>query len=88
MRINRKYQSLVMGLCMATGMSFFMSLFMTLVNAGLHEKFLGMWIRSWGLGLIVAIPTSLILPKFIAKLVDRIMENEDEVQKMEERHEL
>ena len=84
MRINRKYQSLVMGLCMATGMS----LFMTLVNAGLHEKFLGMWIRSWGLGLIVAIPTSLILPKFIAKLVDIIMENEDEVQKMEGRHEL
>ncbi|HHX61501.1 MAG TPA: DUF2798 domain-containing protein [Epulopiscium sp.] len=47
MRINRKCQSLVMGLCMATGMSFFMSLFMILVNAGLHEKFLGMWIRSY-----------------------------------------
>ena len=88
MRINRKYQSLVMGLCMAIGMSFFMSLFMTLVNVGLHEKFLGIWMRSLGLGLIVAIPTSLILPKFITKLVDRIMENKDESQKLEETHKL
>lgn len=63
-----------MGLCMAIGMSFVMSLFMTLVNAGLQERFIGMWMRSWGLGLVAAIPTSLILPKFISKIVDRIME--------------
>lgn len=46
-----------------------------LVNIGLKPKFLQVWLKSWGLAYIVAVPTILIIAPRIKKLVDRLFKN-------------
>ncbi len=56
---------------MALGMAFFMSLGMSLVmtsvNVGFVDRFPFIWLRSWCIGFIVALPLSFILPVIFRK---------------------
>jgi len=69
--MNRK-RMVFTSLCMALLMSFFMSLVMTAANAGLDERFLTIWPRSWLIGFIVALPLAFILPPTIQRLAGRM----------------
>ena len=47
-----------------------------LINVGFSEKFLGIWLKSWGIAYLVAIPTILIIGPIIQKLVDKVFGKE------------
>ncbi len=74
MGINKSYESLVFAFFMGLGMSFFMSFIMTLINVGMNRVFFKIWMGNWGIGSIVAVPVSLILPPFISRLVKMVVE--------------
>ena len=58
--------------CMALLMSFFMSFVMTAANAGFVDRFLMIWMRSWAIGFIVALPLAFILPPMIQKAAAKL----------------
>ncbi len=43
------------------------------VNIGYTEKFLAIWLRSWGIAYLVVIPAILIIGPRIQKLVDKLL---------------
>ncbi len=43
------------------------------VNIGFTDRFLAIWLRSWGMAYVVVIPAILILGPLVQKLVDRIL---------------
>jgi len=43
------------------------------VNIGYTEQFLRIWLRSWGLAYLVAIPAILIIGPRIQNLVDKLL---------------
>jgi hypothetical protein len=43
------------------------------VNIGFTEKFLKIWLRSWGIAYLVVIPAILIVGPQIQKLVDYLL---------------
>lgn len=42
------------------------------INVGFSEKFLRIWLKSWGIAYLVVIPAILIIGPIIQKLVDKI----------------
>ena len=42
------------------------------ISVGFSEKFLRIWLKSWGIAYLVVIPTILIIGPIIQKLVDKI----------------
>lgn len=42
------------------------------INVGFSEKFLRIWLKSWGLAYLVVIPAILIIGPVIQKLVDKL----------------
>jgi hypothetical protein len=69
MRINQKQYNIIFNVLMAILMSFFMSLFLTAVNIGLIPGFFLLWLKSFGLGTIVALPTTFVVVPLIHKLL-------------------
>lgn len=47
------------------------------VNIGYSDKFLKIWLRSWGLAYLVVIPVILLVSPPVQKLVDRML-NKDQ----------
>lgn len=47
------------------------------VNIGFKPKFFKIWLKSWGLAYLVALPTILVIAPLIQKLVDRLFDEED-----------
>ena len=43
------------------------------VNIGYSEKFLKIWLRSWGMAYLVVIPAILIIGPRIQNLVDKLL---------------
>jgi hypothetical protein len=43
------------------------------VNIGYTERFLKIWLRSWGIAYLVVIPAILIIGPRIQKLVDKLL---------------
>ncbi|MGM0443828.1 MAG: DUF2798 domain-containing protein [Fibrobacterota bacterium] len=66
--VNMLLRSVIMSLCMGGVMSFVM----TAVNAGFGEQFLLMWLRAFGVGITVSLPTGMIAGPFAAKTADRL----------------
>lgn len=58
--------------CMALCMSFVMSFIMLIVNIGFHQEFFVLWLRSFTIASLVAIPTALFIAPKIRKLVNFI----------------
>ncbi|MCE3227376.1 MAG: hypothetical protein K0S32_1927 [Bacteroidetes bacterium] len=61
--------ALIMGI-ISTGLISFM---LISVNIGFTERFLNIWLKSWGMGYIVVIPAILILGPVVQKLVDYLI---------------
>jgi len=71
MRIDKKYSTLLFATLMSLGMSFSMSLTLTLANVG-FAGFLEKWPRAFIIGFVVSLPTSLIIIPIVRKIVDKL----------------
>jgi hypothetical protein len=65
---NKIAFALIMGVVTTGIISFTLIAF----NIGFNDKFLRIWLRSWGMAYIVVIPAILIIAPRIQKLVDRL----------------
>jgi len=71
MKIAKKYSIILFAALTSLGMSFSMSLTLTLVNVGL-AGFLEKWPRAFIIGFIVSLPTSLIITPIVRKIVNKL----------------
>ena len=71
MKIDKKYSTLLFATLMSLGMSFSMSLTLTLANVG-FAGFLEKWPRAFIIGFVVSLPTSLIIIPIVRKIVDKL----------------
>jgi hypothetical protein len=66
---NKIVFALIMGI-VTTGI---ISFTLISVNIGFNERFLKIWLRSWGIAYLVVIPAILIIGPRIQKLVDILL---------------
>jgi hypothetical protein len=57
---------------MALIMSMFIALIMTIVNIGFNDLFLKAWLTGWGMGFLVSLPLSVLLPPAIQHLMKKL----------------
>ena len=57
---------------MATAMSLVMSGVETVVRVGLAANLVATWLSSFGIGVVVAVPTAVLIAPAAHRLVDRI----------------
>lgn len=72
MKLPPKYAALIQGLCISTGMSFFMSLALVALRTGFADGFVIQWLEAWFIGLLIAIPVSAAIVPPAKKLAARI----------------
>lgn len=70
--IAKKYFHLVFVTIMALFMSAFMSAAMTLLNFGLANEFFLLWIKSFTISSLVAIPIALVVAPRARQLAEQI----------------
>jgi len=70
--IDKRYSTVLFGAFMSLGMSFTMSLVLTMVNLGLVPGFLDRWVRAFATGFVIGFPTSLIIIPFVREIVNRL----------------
>jgi hypothetical protein len=68
---NKVVFALLMGI-VTTGI---ISFTLISVNIGYNEKFLKIWLRSWGIAYLVVIPAILIIGPIIQNLVDKLLKD-------------
>ena len=54
-------------LVMALVVTSYISFILVLINAGLKEGFLLLWLRSWCIAYILAVPSLIFIPPFIKR---------------------
>lgn len=59
--------ALVTSLLISMGMSFIMAL----LNFGIADGFLGVWFKGWGIGFIVSMPLSYLLPPIVQRFLNK-----------------
>ncbi len=69
-KISRKYYNFVFSTLIAFLMSLFMSFVLTAVNIGFRSYFMVAWLRSFGLGFVVALPTSLLVIPLVRRMIE------------------
>lgn len=67
MNLTEKQTKIIFGLLMAFFMAFAMSFIMVLINVGLVGAFFSIWMKSFAIGFIIAVPTSMIAAPTISK---------------------
>jgi hypothetical protein len=72
------YMSYLFSLFMALLMSCTMSLVIIIFNVGLIEGFVFIWLKAWGFSFIVAFPTVIVVSPIVRKLVNLVIENNEE----------
>lgn len=72
MRLTKKQSKIVFGVLMAFFMAMAMSFIMVLINIGLVESFIPIWLKSFFIGFVVAVPTSMIAAPISNKLINLI----------------
>ena len=72
MKIDKKYSTILFGIFVSLGMSFAMSLVLTLINLGLVSDFFEKWLGAFAVGFVVSLPTSLVIVPFARKIVDKL----------------
>jgi len=74
MKIDRRYFNVIFSSLIALIMSFCMSFFMLLINIGFSKIFFNAWMKSFGLGFIIALPISIIFIPIIRTGLEKIFE--------------
>jgi len=72
LKIDKKYSTILFGIFVSLGMSFAMSLVLTLINLGLVSDFFEKWLGAFAVGFVVSLPTSLVIVPFARKIVDKL----------------
>lgn len=70
--IHAKYGWIVQALIMSLSMGFVMSLVMTFVNVGYSDKFFLIWLRAFGIGITVSVPTGMVVGPIARKITRRV----------------
>ncbi|WP_072775399.1 DUF2798 domain-containing protein [Desulfitobacterium chlororespirans] len=65
-------RALFMSIGMALTFSMVMSFVMTIVNIGFTGGFWIVWLSRWPVGFLTALPLSFFLPRFFARLADKL----------------
>jgi hypothetical protein len=65
-------QKIAFALIMGSITTAIISFTIIFINVGFSEKFLRIWLTSWGIAHLVVIPAILIIGPIIQKLVDKI----------------
>lgn len=75
--INRKYLTQVYSLFMAFFMSGLMSFMVSVINIGLVENIVFIWLRAWVIAFFIAYPTILFISPHVQKMVEFVMEKDE-----------
>ena len=70
--LDPKYAPLLVPTIMAIAMSFVMSLVLTTVRLGFAPNLVSAWLTSFAIGMIVAIPTAILVAPHAQRLVGRL----------------
>lgn len=70
--MTEKQSRVLFGISMAFFMALAMSFIMVLINVGLATSFFTTWMKSFAIGFLVAIPTSMIAAPISQKLIHKI----------------
>ncbi|MFL5752772.1 MAG: DUF2798 domain-containing protein [Bacteroidia bacterium] len=73
---NKIVFALIMGI-VTTGI---ISFTLISINIGFSEKFLKIWLRSWGMAYLVVIPAILIIGPVIQRLVDKLLKEKTKLK--------
>jgi len=57
---------------MSIGMSFSMSIVLTLINLGFVSGFWEKWLRAFAIGFIVSFPTSVLIIPIVRRIVNKL----------------
>jgi len=57
---------------MSLGMSFVMSMVLTIINLGFVPDFLAKWLRALLIGFAVGFPTSLVIIPLVRRIVNKL----------------
>lgn len=60
MNLKEKQSKVIFGILMSFFMAFAMSFIMVLINIGMVNAFFSIWMKSFAIGFLVAVPTSMI----------------------------
>jgi hypothetical protein len=71
-KIDKKYSTLLFVTIMVLCMTFVISLALTIIRSGFTSGFTLIWLRAWGLAIIVAWPTAMLVVPFARKVVASI----------------
>ena len=75
--IPRKYTPYVFAFFMALLMSCFMSFVISVLNVGLDDEIISIWLKAWGYAFTVAFPTVIIISPVVRKLVKLLVDDTD-----------
>ncbi|MDN5352266.1 MAG: hypothetical protein PWQ12_1186 [Clostridiales bacterium] len=72
MRLTKISRFILSNILASFGISMSISFFMTLWSATPPEIFLSAWIKSFGAGYVIAVPSSMVFVPVVNKLLDRV----------------
>ncbi|MDP2540030.1 DUF2798 domain-containing protein [Tenacibaculum discolor] len=75
MTLTQKQATIAFGILMAFFMALAMSFIMVLINVGMVPSFFILWMKSFLIGFLVAVPTSMIAAPVSKKLLKKLTYN-------------
>lgn len=66
-------KKIAFSMIMALITTFIISFLLISINVGFGEKFVTVWLKSWALAYMMAVPSILIIAPRVEKLVERIL---------------
>lgn len=73
--INKKYEFYIFSLLVTMFMSFVISGVLVVVNLGLVNNFLFIWLNAWLKAWLVAFPSVLFIIPFVRKVMVKVIQN-------------
>ncbi|MEP6556686.1 MAG: DUF2798 domain-containing protein [Ferruginibacter sp.] len=65
-------QKIIFALIMGSITTAIISYSLIYLNMGFSDKFLRVWLKSWGISYLIVLPVILIISPIVQKLVDKI----------------
>lgn len=74
MKIPKRFAPLFRSFLLALILPFVMIFFITLINVGLKENFIFIWMKSYAIAFVIAFPLIILIAPRINKFVEKISE--------------
>lgn len=71
-RFNLKHKNLLVALFASVGMSFVMSFTMLLINVGIVDNFIFLWLKAWIISVVVAFPSAILIVPVAQKVASEL----------------